>query len=255
MSRRVSNDLQGWRCHNLSGQPVKVFSNPQRKKLFLTFNCNCLYFNLCPLPLFLSWGTTVKNLAQSSLILPFRYLYTWRQSSWAFPFPAEHSQPALSACPHTAYAPSPLSSLWPLAGLTLEWPWHSRPREPRTWPSTPDVPLHSWSEGKHHVPWPAGTTLPNTAQEPVGLCCKDTLLARVHLESTRTPTAFSTKLVSSWSALIYTGGWGYYSPGAQLCTSLCWTSWGSRQTICPACWGPFGQQQNPLMYHPLLPVL
>ena len=44
------------------------------KKFFLMFSWSFLCFNLCPLPLVLSLGTTEKSLAPSSWHPPFRYL-------------------------------------------------------------------------------------------------------------------------------------------------------------------------------------
>lgn len=44
--------------HSLSGQPVSIADCFHKKKLFLMFKCNFLYFNLCPLPRLLSTGTT-----------------------------------------------------------------------------------------------------------------------------------------------------------------------------------------------------
>lgn len=51
------------------------------------------------------------------------------------------------------------------------------------------------------------------------------------------------------------GACGYSSRGAGLCLSLCWTPWGSYQSLSPDCWGPSGWQSNYLVYEPLLPVL
>lgn len=50
--------LQCQTLHSLSGQPVSIADCFHKKKLFLMFKCNFLYFNLCPLPRLLSTGTT-----------------------------------------------------------------------------------------------------------------------------------------------------------------------------------------------------
>lgn len=48
-------------------------------KCFLMFRWK-LSSSLCPLPLFLALGTTVKSMAASSFHPPFSYLYTWIRS-------------------------------------------------------------------------------------------------------------------------------------------------------------------------------
>jgi len=53
----------------------------------------------------------------------------------------------------------------------------------------------------------------------------------------------------------YIGAWGHSSPGAGLCTSPCWISWGSCQPASPACQGPPVWQHDLLMCQPLHPVL
>jgi len=68
--------LQGWRLHNLPGQPVSVLGHLHSKKVFTDETWNLLCFGFCPLTLVLSLGTTEKRLAPSSLHPPFRYLHT-----------------------------------------------------------------------------------------------------------------------------------------------------------------------------------
>lgn len=46
-----------------------------------------------------------------------------------------------------------------------------------------------------------------------------------------------------------TGAWGYFSPGAGLCTCLCWPSWNSFSPISPTCHGLFEWQHSHLIKH------
>ena len=43
--------LQGWRLHNLSGQPMLVLGHPHSKKVFPDVRGKLLCFSLCPLTL------------------------------------------------------------------------------------------------------------------------------------------------------------------------------------------------------------
>ena len=79
--------LQGWRLCSLPGQPVLVLDYPDSKKVISYVRWNFLYFNLCPLPLVLSLGTTEKSLALSSLLSSTRYLNTLIRSPRAFSSP------------------------------------------------------------------------------------------------------------------------------------------------------------------------
>jgi len=73
--------LYGSRLYNQSVQAVPMISHPMRvKKIFLIFRWHFLCFSLCPLPLFLSLGTTEKCLGLSSLHPPCRYLCTLMRS-------------------------------------------------------------------------------------------------------------------------------------------------------------------------------
>lgn len=62
--------LQGWRLHNLPGQPMPVLIHSHSEKALPDIQRECL------LPQVLTLGTTGKSLAPSFLHPPFRYLYT-----------------------------------------------------------------------------------------------------------------------------------------------------------------------------------
>lgn len=64
----LQSSLQGWRLYSLSGPLAPVLSHSHSRILFLTFMWNFLYFNFCPLPLFLSPSTTKDNLTLSPLL-------------------------------------------------------------------------------------------------------------------------------------------------------------------------------------------
>jgi len=66
--------LQGWRLHQLPGQPVPVLGHPHNEKLFPDVRGILLCFRWCQLLLVLLLGTTEKRLALSFLQLPFSYL-------------------------------------------------------------------------------------------------------------------------------------------------------------------------------------
>jgi len=113
--------LQGWRLHNLPGQPVPVLGHPLSKKVFPDVQWECPGFQSVPIAFGLSLGTTEQSLALSSLHPPCRYLCTLMRSPRAFSSPV----PSLSASPHRRDAPVPSSSLQPLAGLYPVCPWLS----------------------------------------------------------------------------------------------------------------------------------
>lgn len=73
---QVFECLQGWRLHNLSGQPVAGLGHSHSENHFLLFTGNLPSFTLCPLALLLSLGMTGRGLVLSSLHPPFRYLNT-----------------------------------------------------------------------------------------------------------------------------------------------------------------------------------
>lgn len=72
-------------------------------------------FNLCPLPLMWTQGTTQKCVAQSSLLPPLRYLYTLVSFSLSFLFP-RLSSPSPQLLPFVRWS-SPSVTLWPFTGL------------------------------------------------------------------------------------------------------------------------------------------
>ena len=72
----ASEYLQGWRLHNLHGEPVPVLHHPHSQKVFAGVQRDPPVFQFCPLSLVRSRGTTEKSLAPSSLHPPLRYLCT-----------------------------------------------------------------------------------------------------------------------------------------------------------------------------------
>ena len=157
--------LQGGRLHNLLWLLVPVFRYPCSKELFPIFRVNFLCFNLCPLPLVLSLGTTEKSLAPSSLHLPF---------SWDLPKPCllQAEQPHLSQpflmwemiwSLHHPCGP-PLNFLqYVYAFLVLS--------SPELDPALQAWPHQHWAEWQDHLPLPTGNILSNAAQDTICLLC------------------------------------------------------------------------------------
>lgn len=88
-----------------------------KKKVFLMFKWNLLYFILCLLCLVLSLRTTGKSFVQSFLFFPIRYLSTWIRSPWDFA--SGRIVPAHSASPLIKDVSLPSSSLWCFSDLYL----------------------------------------------------------------------------------------------------------------------------------------
>lgn len=96
-----------------------------------------------------------------------------------------------------------------------------------------DTALQAWPhqcrvEEWDHLPQPAGSPLSNARWDTISLlCCKDTLLPGTHLGAHQDSqglfgqAAFQQSIHSSRVySPIYTGAWGWSSPGAGLCTLL-----------------------------------
>lgn len=96
-------------------------------------------------------------------------------------------------------------------------------------------PHQCFVERKDHLCWPAGSIFISffisvAAQNTVSLLShKGTLLTHIQIGVHLSPRSLSAKLLSRWM----TPKWalGGSSPGAELWTSRCWTSWGSCQPI------------------------
>lgn len=69
--------LQGQRLHKLSGQPVPTSEHLHRKKFFLMFKWNFLYFILCPSPLIPSLDKCLYILIRFLPQLPHALLVTF----------------------------------------------------------------------------------------------------------------------------------------------------------------------------------
>lgn len=89
--------------------------------------------------------------------------------------------------------------------------------EPRNKLSTLDVSQQGWSEGKDHLSWVTGDTLPDIAQVAFGLlCCENDLLAWC---STGLPGLFSVGWCSVCCHPVRTNAWAYSSAVTGLCVS------------------------------------
>ena len=91
-SRRVLNISREKDSTIPLGSPFQCSVTLRGKKFFLMFSWNFLCFNLCPLPLVLSLGTTGKSLAPSSWPPPCRYLEAFLRSPQPSLLQAEQAQ-------------------------------------------------------------------------------------------------------------------------------------------------------------------
>lgn len=129
--------LQGWRFHNLSGQPLALFDHHYSgKKTKQFFKEIPLYFNFYLLPLVFSLVFTKKNLALLYLYPTIRYLWMLLRSrahahSLSL-FLSNTKQLQLSHLVFVRQILHPKSSLWPFAGLAPLWLSLSSPGESRT---------------------------------------------------------------------------------------------------------------------------
>lgn len=95
--------------------------------------------------------------------------------------------------------------------------------------------LSSAEERRRIIPWPAGGTHSNAAEEAVGLhCCKSALLAHVRL-GVHKNLNLSEKLLSEASPQPALMHGGFHPLGAGLLNSFCWASWDSCLPFSPAC--------------------
>ena len=83
------------------------------------FKWNSLYFNLCPLPLVLSLGTSKKSLAPSPLLLALHQVSTHIDKILlSLPFSRLNSSSSLNLTSHDRY---PKSLLTPVCPCLLHW--------------------------------------------------------------------------------------------------------------------------------------
>ena len=183
---------------------------------------NLLCFSFCPLPLVLSLGTTEKSLAPSSLHFAFSYLYTLIRSALSLLFSRLNSPSALglSSC-ERCFSPF---DIFPVLHWTLQYVRVSLVLDKRsTGHSTPAIASSVLSRGEG--------SCSSACWQYFASCSPGyhahSLQQVFDLVSTRTLMSFSDKLLSSWVAPAYIDVWSCSSPGAGLCTSLCWTSWGN----------------------------
>ena len=88
--------LQGWRIHNLLGQPVPVRHHPLCEKLHisnLVSNLNLPCLSSKPFPLVLSLSTLVNSHSPSCLYAPFKYWKATMRSAWSLLFPKLYFSP------------------------------------------------------------------------------------------------------------------------------------------------------------------
>lgn len=103
----VAEGLQ-WGDSTASRQPVPVLWHPHSTEVLLVF-WGHLLFQFMPIASCPQTRHHWKDMAPSSLCLPFRYFYRWMRSPCAY----SSLVPALSASPHRKGAPVPQSSVWP----------------------------------------------------------------------------------------------------------------------------------------------
>lgn len=138
-------------------------------------------FSLCPLPPFLSLGTTESSLALSSSYLSiFRYLYTLRRfpraafSLAVLILSAFHRNEMLQSINHLSV---------PLLGFLQQLRNSHVLGRPELDLALQMWPQQCWGKGKDHFPQPVGSTLSNTAEVTIShLCCKGTLLPHVQID-------------------------------------------------------------------------
>lgn len=123
-----------------------VFDNLHRKKYFIIFKINFLYFNLCLSSLILSLGNAEKCPALLFFTFPHHIFIYMMRSSWDF---SKLSTPSFL---NLSVIWEMLQSLNHLCGSLLDFspvcPITSSIKEPITRPSTPDVSYQDWVEGK-----------------------------------------------------------------------------------------------------------
>lgn len=174
-------------------QLVPVFDHPHRKKksCILVFRSDFPSFSVCSLPLVLSVGTTGESLAISTPY--FHQIFTHGEDP-PKTFLLQDEQPQHS---QSLFLWQMLQSFNRSSGPALDWLQYIRiflTLDSPEGDSALQMRLRSqwWVEGNNHLPWPAGKSLPNTAQDTVGcLCSKVALLAHGWL--------FFCKAASKWS--------------------------------------------------------
>lgn len=127
--------LQGWKCHNLSGQPVPVFDHVYCRKAYCFLHWNRISF--CPLPAVLSPGITQKGLAPL-FSLPCQVFIYNDKIPLAPPLQAEQSQLSKPSLIWTISSPLIIfRTLWWTQFILNSCFFCTR--EPSTGPSIPDV--------------------------------------------------------------------------------------------------------------------
>lgn len=154
--------------------PVKFWISPQTEIVqpislfqcliifsFLVFLFNLTGFRLYQLFLVISLGTTESGsffFIHSHQI----FIHTDNNSSLL-----QAIQSQLSVSLHINDTPVPWSYFWPCAGPTPLDLYLSCTREPRPRHNSSDLSQLCWAERKDHIPWPAGKTLSNLAQDTI----------------------------------------------------------------------------------------
>lgn len=111
---------------------------------------------------------------------------------------------------------------------------------------------------KNHLLLPAGNTLPNIAWVTISFFCVCLCVCMCvcvwqgnisNSFSTWSPSGppFLSSCFPDSQPLACAGAQGCCSLSAGLCTSRCWSAWGSYQLICPACWDLPGWQNTNLV--------
>lgn len=123
-------------------------------------------------------GTKEKSLTLSALLPPIKYLVT---DKIPLNLQGSHlSSPSLlSLCSSERWSNHLIISLWPFHGLTPVCPYWGA----QHWTQLFQLCLAKVQQRKDHLPWPAGNSLSDAAQDNICLpSCKGTLLAHAQLD-------------------------------------------------------------------------
>ena len=249
-------NCQGGRLHNCSGQPVPMLSHRHSKKVFPDVRREPPAFQFVPTA---SGPVTGHHRKEASSLLFAHSLQVFTHveeisvcDGCAQPLPSlsllfsrlnwPRSQPFLTEesfshlCSPLLDSPQYVHVFLVLGSPVLDTALQVRPHQ-------------CWIKGQDHLPRPAGNTPSNAAQDATSLSFSQGHIAG--LVSTCSPRATLAPFLQSccpdgWLP-VCNGAQDFSSPGAGLCTSLCWTLWGF-------CQGPSRWQHNPLAYRPLLPL-
>lgn len=112
------------------------------------------------------------------------------------------------------------------------------------------VPHQCWLEGQDHMPQPAGSAFPDTAQTLLAAFATRAHCCLIFSLSTRPSLSFSAQLLSGWIAPACTCAfWGLFLPGCRTLDFLRFPL-----PVSPASWDPSGWPHNCLGSSPPSPL-